>query len=139
MALTCRQLQLSAYVERRARPRMICANVWLRARFLISAVALCSIATPVVAEVVAPSAVQPVLVFDIPVNFILFALTLLGVAIFHQAYAAAVAGFLIYGIPAAIQQHRHWPILGWNPDPPHKKRGELRSAHIIRITLGDVS
>jgi hypothetical protein len=139
MVLTCRQLRRSAYVERRARPRMICMNVWLRARSLISAVALFSIATLVVSEVVAPSAVRPVLVLDIPVDFILFALTLLGVAILHQAYVAAVAGFLIYGIPAAIQQHRHWPILGWNPDPPHKKRVELRSAHITRIMLGDVS
>ena len=110
-----------------------CARV-----LLISAVALCLIATPS-SEAVAPSAAQPVLVFDIPVDFILFALTLLGVAIFHQAYVAAVAGFLIYGIPAAIQQHRHWPILGWNPDPPHEKRVELRSAHITQVTLGDVS
>ena len=28
-----------------------------------------------------------------------------------KAYVAAVAGFLIYGIPAAIQQHRYSPIL----------------------------
>ena len=28
-----------------------------------------------------------------------------------EAYVAAVAGFLIYGIPAAIQQHRHSPIV----------------------------
>ena len=28
-----------------------------------------------------------------------------------KAYVAAAAGFLIYGIPAAIQQHRHSPIL----------------------------
>jgi Na+/H+ antiporter NhaD/arsenite permease-like protein len=27
-----------------------------------------------------------------------------------EAYVAAVAGFLIYGIPASIQQHRHSPI-----------------------------
>ena len=27
------------------------------------------------------------------------------------AYVAAVAGFLIYGIPAALQQHRHSPIV----------------------------
>ncbi len=27
-----------------------------------------------------------------------------------EAYVAAVAGFLIYGIPAALQQHRHSPI-----------------------------
>ena len=28
-----------------------------------------------------------------------------------EAYVAAIAGFLIYGIPAAIQQHRYSPIL----------------------------
>jgi Na+/H+ antiporter NhaD/arsenite permease-like protein len=28
-----------------------------------------------------------------------------------EAYVAAVAGFLIYGIPAALQQHRHSPII----------------------------
>jgi Na+/H+ antiporter NhaD/arsenite permease-like protein len=28
-----------------------------------------------------------------------------------SAYVAALAGFLIYGIPAALQQHRHSPIL----------------------------
>ena len=28
-----------------------------------------------------------------------------------EAYVAAIAGFLIYGIPAALQQHRHSPIV----------------------------
>jgi Na+/H+ antiporter NhaD/arsenite permease-like protein len=28
-----------------------------------------------------------------------------------EAYVAAIAGFLIYGIPASIQQHRHSPIV----------------------------
>ena len=58
------------------------------------------IATPVVAEVVAPSAAQPVLVFGIPVDFILFALTLLGVAIFHhktlQVALTGLATIVVY-------------------------------------------
>jgi hypothetical protein len=112
MVLTCRQLHLSAPVERRARPRIISMDVWRRARSLIFAVALCLIATPLVAQVVARSAVQPVLVLDIPVDFILLALTLIG-------------GTIALG------------ILRWNPDPPRKV--ELRSAHIIQVTLGDVS
>ena len=28
-----------------------------------------------------------------------------------EAYVAAIAGFLIYGIPASIQQHRHSPVV----------------------------
>ena len=30
-------------------------------------------------------------------------------------------------------------ILGWNPDPPHRKRVELPSTHTTEITLGGVS
>ncbi len=46
-----------------------------------------------------------------------------------EAYVAATAGFLIYGIPAAIQQHRHSPIV---KDAP-------RGLHIDWTSLGIVA
>jgi hypothetical protein len=36
-----------------------------------------------------------------------------------EAYVAAIAGFLIYGIPAALQQHRHSPIIKDAPGGVH--------------------
>ena len=30
-------------------------------------------------------------------------------------------------------------MLGWNPDPPHRKRAELPTTHTIEITLGGIS
>jgi len=36
-----------------------------------------------------------------------------------EAYVAAVAGFLVYGIPAALLQHRHCPILKGAPRGLH--------------------
>jgi hypothetical protein len=30
-------------------------------------------------------------------------------------------------------------MLGWNPDPPHRKRAELPTTHTIEITLGRIS
>ena len=49
-----------------------------------------------------------------------------------EAYVAAVAGFLIYGIPAAIQQHRHSPIL---KDAPRGLQIEWAYAVIVALIL----
>jgi Na+/H+ antiporter NhaD/arsenite permease-like protein len=49
-----------------------------------------------------------------------------------EAYVAAVAGFLIYGIPAAIQQHRHSPIL---KDAPRGLQIEWTYAVIVALIL----
>src|SRR5829696_7936644 len=49
-----------------------------------------------------------------------------------KAYVAAAAGFLIYGIPAAIQQHRHSPIL---KDPPRGLQIEWTYAVIVALIL----
>jgi hypothetical protein len=49
-----------------------------------------------------------------------------------EAYVAAVAGFLIYGIPAAIQQHRHSPIV---KDAPRGLRIEWTYVGIVAAIL----
>jgi Na+/H+ antiporter NhaD/arsenite permease-like protein len=49
-----------------------------------------------------------------------------------EAYVAAIAGFLIYGIPAAIQQHRHSPIL---KDAPRGLQIEWTYAVIVALIL----
>ena len=49
-----------------------------------------------------------------------------------KAYVAAVAGFLIYGIPAAIQQHRLSPIL---KDAPRGLQIEWTYAVIVALIL----
>ena len=49
-----------------------------------------------------------------------------------EAYVAAVAGFLIYGIPAAIQQHRHSPIL---KDAPRGLQIDWTSLGIVAAIL----
>jgi Na+/H+ antiporter NhaD/arsenite permease-like protein len=49
-----------------------------------------------------------------------------------QAYVAAVAGFLIYGIPAAIQQHRYSPIL---KDAPRGLQIDWTSLVIVALIL----
>jgi Na+/H+ antiporter NhaD/arsenite permease-like protein len=49
-----------------------------------------------------------------------------------EAYVAAVAGFLIYGIPAAMQQHRHSPIV---KDAPHGLRIDWTSVGIVAAIL----
>ncbi len=49
-----------------------------------------------------------------------------------SAYVAAIAGFLIYGIPAAIQQHRHSPILR---DAPRGIRIDWTSVGIVAAIL----
>ena len=49
-----------------------------------------------------------------------------------EAYLAAVAGFLIYGIPAAIQQHRHSPIL---KEAPSGLRIEWTYVAIVALIL----
>ena len=36
-----------------------------------------------------------------------------------EAYVAAIAGFLVYSVPAAIQQHRHSPIVKDAPRDLH--------------------
>lgn len=48
------------------------------------------------------------------------------------AYVGAVAGFLIYGIPVALQQHRYSPIL---KDPPRGLQIEWTSAVIVALIL----
>jgi Na+/H+ antiporter NhaD/arsenite permease-like protein len=48
------------------------------------------------------------------------------------AYIAAGAGFLIYAIPAAIQQHRHSPIL---KNPPRGLRVEWGSLLVVAAIL----
>ena len=49
-----------------------------------------------------------------------------------KAYVAAIAGFLIYGIPAAIQQHRHSPIL---KDAPRGLQIDWASLVIVALIL----
>jgi Na+/H+ antiporter NhaD/arsenite permease-like protein len=49
-----------------------------------------------------------------------------------EAYMAAAAGFLIYGIPAAIQQHRHSPIV---KDAPRGLRIDWSSLGIVAAIL----
>jgi Na+/H+ antiporter NhaD/arsenite permease-like protein len=49
-----------------------------------------------------------------------------------NAYVAAIAGFLIYGIPAAIQQHRRSPIL---KDAPRGLRIDWISLGIVALIL----
>ena len=49
-----------------------------------------------------------------------------------DAYVAACAGFLIYSIPAAIQQHRHSPIV---KDAPHGVTVDLTSVAIVAAIL----
>ena len=49
-----------------------------------------------------------------------------------EAYVAAVAGFLIYGIPAAIQQHRYSPIL---KDVPRGLQIDWTSLVIVALIL----
>jgi Na+/H+ antiporter NhaD/arsenite permease-like protein len=49
-----------------------------------------------------------------------------------EAYVAAVAGFLIYGIPAAIAQHRHSPIV---KDAPRGLRIEWTYVGIVAAIL----
>ena len=46
-----------------------------------------------------------------------------------EAYVAAAAGFLIYGIPAALQQHRHSPIV----------KDASRGLHIDWLSVGVVA
>jgi Na+/H+ antiporter NhaD/arsenite permease-like protein len=48
------------------------------------------------------------------------------------AYVAAVAGFLIYGIPAALQQHRHAPIV---KDAPRGLQIEWTHVGIVAAIL----
>ena len=49
-----------------------------------------------------------------------------------EAYVAAVAGFLIYGIPASIQQHRHSPIV---KDAPRGLHIDWTSVGIVAAIL----
>jgi Na+/H+ antiporter NhaD/arsenite permease-like protein len=49
-----------------------------------------------------------------------------------KAYVAATAGFLIYGIPAALQQHRHSPI---KKDAPRELRIEWTYVAIVAAIL----
>jgi Na+/H+ antiporter NhaD/arsenite permease-like protein len=49
-----------------------------------------------------------------------------------KAYVAAVAGFLIYGIPASLQQHRHSPIV---KDAPRGLRIDWTSVGIVAAIL----
>ena len=47
-----------------------------------------------------------------------------------EAYVAAIAGFFVYSIPAAIQQHRHSPIV---------KDAAARPAHRLDLSLAIVA
>jgi Na+/H+ antiporter NhaD/arsenite permease-like protein len=49
-----------------------------------------------------------------------------------EAYVAAAAGFLIYGIPAALQQHRHSPII---KDPSTGLRIDWPSVGVVAAIL----
>ena len=49
-----------------------------------------------------------------------------------EAYVAAVAGFLIYGIPAAIAQQRFSPIV---KDPPRSLRRVDRVVIVAAILI----
>jgi hypothetical protein len=100
----------------------------------------------------------PVCVFGIPVDFNLFALTLLGVAVFDhetpQRAFAGLAGIILYKLfftkSIGSRVKRGWPvavacvfgffampaILGWKPDAPHKQRVESPAIH---VTMGTAS
>jgi len=49
-----------------------------------------------------------------------------------DAYIAAAAAFVIFGIPAALQQHRHFPIV---KNPPRKLRIEWTYVAIVMAIL----
>jgi Na+/H+ antiporter NhaD/arsenite permease-like protein len=49
-----------------------------------------------------------------------------------EAYIAAAAGFLVFGIPAALQQHRHSPI---TKDPPRGLQIEWTYVAIVVLIL----
>ena len=49
-----------------------------------------------------------------------------------EAYVAATAGFLIYGIPAALQQHRHSPII---KDAPRGLHIDWSSVGVVAAIL----
>ena len=49
-----------------------------------------------------------------------------------EAYVAAIAGFLVYSIPAAIMQHRHSPIV---KDAPHGLHIDWPSVGIVAAIL----
>ena len=51
-----------------------------------------------------------------------------------EAYVAAIAGFLIYSIPAAIQQHRHSPIVKDAPRGLHIDWTSLAIVAAILVT-----
>src|SRR5688572_22925912 len=57
---------------------------WGGLRVAVAAALAVAMVSPAAAATAAGSAAQPVFVFGIPVDFILFALTLIGVAIFHH-------------------------------------------------------
>jgi Na+/H+ antiporter NhaD/arsenite permease-like protein len=99
-APTSRSLRLAPLVGGRAEE----GAIGLRYTFSIIAIAtaLAFTVSPAVAAADAPSIVQPVFVFGVPVDFVLFGLTLIGVAIFHhktlQVALAGLAAIIIYKV-----------------------------------------
>jgi hypothetical protein len=101
--------------------------------------------------------VKPVYVFGIPVDFILFALTLIGVALFHHktlqvAPTGSFAGVALSNMYPEARSVGSWvkngwhvalayvfgffvmlAILGWKPDAPHKKQVELP---VVQVSMG---
>jgi Na+/H+ antiporter NhaD/arsenite permease-like protein len=98
----------------------------LKRSLVVGAAMVMALSTPVMAAPAGPSP-EPLYVLGIPVDFILFALTLLGVALFHQhtlqvaltglvaivAYKLGFTGFKFgSGIPGLIGHMQHeWVIL----------------------------
>jgi Na+/H+ antiporter NhaD/arsenite permease-like protein len=102
-------------------------NPW-RGRLLFAAAAVGAFASPAAAASAAgTSAVQPVFVLGIPVDFILFGLTLVGVAIFHhktlQVALTGLAAVVVYKLAftgfkfgpglagLGLHLHHEWVIL----------------------------
>jgi Na+/H+ antiporter NhaD/arsenite permease-like protein len=102
--------------------------LWTFLRLLVACVAIAMLVSPATAASAAgASAAQPVFVLGIPVDFILFGLTLLGVAIFHhrtlEVALTGLAAIVVYKLMftgfkfgtgltgLALHLHHEWVIL----------------------------
>jgi hypothetical protein len=113
----------------------------MRGRAVAGGLGLLLLAEPAFAASAGPGSpvVPPVYLFGIPVDFFLFGLTLIGVAILRHR---TLGRWLRHGWYVAVSYAGDFfvmlAIIGWNPDAPHKKRVELPTSHVF-ITTGDVT
>ncbi len=104
----------------------------------VAAAALAAFAPPrCAATAAATSAVQPVFVFGIPVDFILFALTLIGVAIFHhKTLQVALTGLAAIVLYKLIFTGFKFGTGLRRPRPAHAARGGRCSANLFLLLMG---